>query len=104
VERVARYSERAPLLDELRDREHKRLQAELLAILRARQAAARLADFAANWDRGREPAYVAALEASRREYFAMALELDASLTRAQRTRAAGELARYAKDFRTLAAR
>jgi hypothetical protein len=104
VDRVAQYTERAPLLDELRDREHKRLQAELLAMVRAREASKRLPDFAANWDRGREPAYVAALEASRKEYFAMALDLDRSLTREQRSRAVAELARYAGEFRALAAR
>ena len=103
-ERVALFSERAPLLDDFRDRDHKRLQAELLAMLRAHHAAARLPDFAANWDRGRDPAYVAALEAARKEYFAMALDLDRSLTREQRSRTAAELARYAGEFRALAAR
>lgn len=101
VERVAQYSERAPLLDELREREHKRLQAEFLAIVRAREARKRLPDFAAGWDRGREAAYVAALDAARREYFAMALDIERSLTPQQRRRAAGELARYAEDFRAL---
>src|SRR5207253_6080689 len=37
LERVKQYSERAPLLDELRDRDHKRLQAQLLAMLRAKE-------------------------------------------------------------------
>jgi hypothetical protein len=104
VARVAQYTERAPLLDELRDREQKRLQAEFLAMVRAHEAQKRLPDFAANWDRGRDPAYVAAVEASRKEYFAMALDLDRSLTREQRSRAAAELARYAGEFRALAAR
>jgi hypothetical protein len=102
LDRVAQYSERAPLLDDLRDRDHKRLQAELLAIVRAKEAKKRLPDFAANYDRGREAAYVAALEAARKEYFAMALDIDRSLTSPQRARAAGELRRYAGDFRTLA--
>ncbi|MFN2643933.1 MAG: DUF6279 family lipoprotein, partial [Burkholderiales bacterium] len=102
LERVAQYSERAPLLDELRDREHKRLQAELLAILRAKEAGPRLADFLSSWDRGREPAYAAAIEVSRREYFAMVLDIDRGLARDQRERAARELARYASEFRSLA--
>ena len=102
AERVARYSERAPLLDEHRDRDHRRLQGEFLAIVRAREAKKRLADFAANWDRGRDPAYSAALEASRKEYFAMALDIDRSLSAEQRSRAAGELRRYADEFRALA--
>src|SRR5258706_1432819 len=62
VERVAQYSERAPLLDEFRDRDHKRIQGEFLAILRAREASKRLPQFAASWDRVRDPAYVATLE------------------------------------------
>ena len=102
VERVAQYSQRAPLLEELRSREHKRLQAELVAILRAREAKKRLPEAAANWERGREPAYVAALEAARREYFAMALDIDKSLSREQRSRALGQLKRWSDDFRILA--
>ena len=101
-QRVAQYSERAPLLDEHRERDHKRIQAELLAILRAKEAKKRLPDWAANYDRGREPAYVAALEAARKEYFAMALDIDRSLTPEQRSRVTGELRRYADEFRSLA--
>ena len=101
IERVAQYSARAPLLEELRDRDHKRLQAELLAILRAREAKKRLPDQAANWDRGREPAYVAALEAARSEYFAMALDIDRSLSQQQRARALSHLRRYTEDFKAL---
>ena len=101
IDRVAQYSERAPLLDELRSRDQRRLQGEFLAILRAREAKKRLADFVANYDRGRDPAYAAALEAARREYFAMALDLDKSLTREQRGRGLAELRRYAEDFRIL---
>ena len=101
LERVAQYSERAPLLDDFRDRDHKRIQGEFLAILRAREAKKRLPEFAANWDRGRDPAYVAALEASRKEFSAMLLDLERSLSPPQRTRALGELHRYAEDFRAL---
>ena len=101
-QRVAQYSERAPLLDEHRERDHKRIQAELLAILRAKEAKKRLPDWAANYDRGREPAYVAALEAARKEYFAVALDIDRSLTPEQRSRVTGELRRYADEFRSLA--
>jgi Family of unknown function (DUF6279) len=101
LERVKQYSERAPLLDELRDRDHKRLQAEFLAILRAKEARKRLPELAANWERGREPAYLAGLEAARKEFFAMALDLDATLSAQQRARALSELRRYAGEFRTL---
>jgi hypothetical protein len=102
LDRVAQYSERAPLLDDYRERDHQRLQGEFLAMLRAREAKLGLPDFAANWDRGRDPAYIAVLETSRKEYFAMALDIDRSLSAQQRARALGELRRYAEDFRTLA--
>lgn len=102
VQRVRQYSERAPLLDEYRARDHKRLQAALLAILRAKRAREQLPDFVSNWERGREPAYAAALEASRREYFAMALDLDRSLSARQRARGLERLRSYAADFRALA--
>ena len=102
LERVAQYSDRAPLLEDFRDRDHKRIQGEVLAILRAHEARKRLPEFAANWDRGRDPAYLAALEPARREYSAMLLDLERSLTPEQRKRALAEVRRYADDFRTLA--
>jgi hypothetical protein len=104
VERVVRYSERAPLLEELRDRDRRRLQAQLLALLRAHAARERLPDAAARWDEGREPAYAAAYQAAREEYLAMVLDIDRSLSPQQRARAAARLARWGEDFRTLARR
>ena len=101
IDRVAQYSARAPLLDEMRDRDHKRLQGELLKMIRAKQAVARLPDLAVSWERGRDPAYVAALAASRKEYFAMALDLDKSLSPQQRSRGQKKLHGYADDFRQL---
>jgi hypothetical protein len=103
-ERVRRYSERAPMIEQLRDRERRRLQAGFLEIVRARQAKARLPDFAANWDRDREPAYNAAVKAQRDEFFDMLLELDKTLSPAQRAEAVGRFREYAADFRTLASR
>jgi hypothetical protein len=103
IQRVEQYSERAPLLDEFRERDHRRLQAGIVAILRARQARSRLPALAADWERGREAAYAAAYEAARREYFSMALDLDRSLSAKQRARAIERLRRYADDFRALAA-
>jgi hypothetical protein len=102
LERVRQYAERAPLMDELRDRDRKRLQAELLAMLRARQAQKRLPDAAANLDRGREPAYAAASEAHRKEYFSLLLDLDRMLTPEQRAKATGRLHSFADDFAALA--
>jgi hypothetical protein len=102
IDRVAQYSARAPLLDEMRDRDHRRLQGELLRIIRAREARTRLPQFAVAYDRGRDPAYGAALEASRKEYFAMALDIDKTLSAKQRERAQRKLRGYADDFRELA--
>jgi hypothetical protein len=99
--RVAQYSERAPLLDEFRDRDHKRIQGELLAIVRAHDATKRLPEFAASWDRGRDPAYLVALEPARKEYFTMLLDIERSLTPEQRKRALAEVRRYADEFRAL---
>jgi hypothetical protein len=104
VERVRQYSERAPLYDELRDRDRRRLQAEVLEMIRLREARKRLPERAANWDRGRDPAYAAASAAGRREYFALLLDLDRTLTREQRVRAIANLERYAEDFKVLASK
>ena len=104
VERVRQYSERAPLYDELRDRDRKRLQAEVLEMVRLRAAQKRLPQLAANWDRGRDPAYAAASEAARQEYFALLLDLDRTLTHGQRVRAIANLERYAEDFKVLASK
>ena len=101
VERVALYSARAPLLEEFREIDHKRLQADLVALLRAKEARKRLPEAAVNWERGRAPAYAAALEASRKEYIAMALDIERTLTPEQRARALERLARFAEDFRSL---
>lgn len=103
IQRVREYADRAPMVDELRDRDRKRVQKDVIAILRAREARARLGERLANWDRGREPAYVAALDSWREQYFAMLMDIDRSLTPEQRARALGHLRRYAEDFETLAA-
>ena len=102
IDRVAQYSTRAPLLDEMRDRDHRRLQGELLKLMRSHQARERLPDLAVNWQRGREPAYAAALEEARKEYLAMALDVDKSLSPQQRSRGQKKLRGYAEDFRKLA--
>ncbi|HUQ26268.1 MAG TPA: DUF6279 family lipoprotein [Burkholderiales bacterium] len=104
IEAVSQYSARAPLIDEMRERDSKRLQAEVLAIIRAREARKRLAERVVDWDKGREPAYVAARAANVHEFGTMLLEVDRLATREQRGRALSELRRYADDFRALAAR
>lgn len=103
MQRVRLYSERAPLYDELRDGDRRRLQAEFLGLVRAHQARKRLPDLAVSIERGRNPAYSAAIEANRREFMALLLDVDHMLTAEQRSRAAGKLRAYAEDFGTLAA-
>jgi hypothetical protein len=101
-EKVRQFSERAPLYDELRDRDRKRMQSELLDMIRKREAQKRLPDWIAHWERGRQPEHLAASERFRHEYSVLLLELDQTLSAEQRSRAQANLRRYAEDFRTLA--
>lgn len=87
----------------MRVRDHERVQAAGLELLRKRRID-ELPEFVAYWDRGRDPAYVAAIEDSRRELTAMLLDLDRSLSGEQRALAVHKLRRYAADFRQLADR
>lgn len=102
VERVRQYSERAPLVDELRARDRLRLQARVLDMARSRQAQKELPELAARWPAGREPAYARASEAARQEYYALLLDLDRSMTPEQRAGAQQTFRRYAEDFAVLA--
>jgi hypothetical protein len=104
LEKVVQFSERAPLYDELRERDRKRMQAELLDMIRKREAQKRLPDWASNWDRGRDPAHLSASERYRQEYAGLLVDLDRTLSAEQRSRAAANLRRYAEDFRILARR
>lgn len=104
LEKVRQFSERTPLYDDLRARDRQRMQAEFLDMIRKREAQKRLPDWIANWDRGRDPAHAAASERFRQEYLALLLEIDKTLAPEQRNRAAGNLRRYAEDFRILARR
>jgi hypothetical protein len=104
VQRVQEYSERAPLYDELRDRDRRRLQGDLLDIARSRTAHKRLVERAVNWREGRDPAYASANDAWREQYFAMLLDLDKTLTPEQRTRAVARMRSFAEDFSALASR
>jgi hypothetical protein len=103
VERVKRYNESVPLTEEMRDRDRKRRQAELLTMLRAKQAAKRLPDWTQNWDSGRAPDYA---EASRRQlaaYFDLLHDLNLSLTPAQREHLVKRLRGLAEDATALSA-
>ena len=104
IQRVREYADRAPMVDELRDRDRKRVQKDVIAILRAREARARLGERLANWDRGREPAYVAALDTWREQYATFLTDLDRTLTPEQRARVLANLRRYTEDFEALSAR
>ena len=101
TERVRQHSARAPFSAELRDRDRKRIQAEFVAILRAREAKQRLARWVQQWEAGREPAYAAASRAIRSEYYDLLLDLDRTFSSAQREHAAGRLKRYASLFESL---
>ena len=101
LERVRRYSARAPLSAELRERDRKRRQAEFVAMLRAREATRRLARWAQDWEAGREPAYVEASRATHAEYAGLLLDLDRTLSAEQREHAARRLQRYAGLFESL---
>jgi len=101
AERVRRYSARAPLSGELRERDRKRRQAEFIAMLRAREAKRRLAQWAQDWEAGREPAYAEASRATRAEYFDLLLDLDRTLGAEQREHVAKRLKRFAGLFESL---
>ena len=104
IEAVKQFSARAPLIDELRDRDNKRIQGEILAIIRAHEAKNRLGENVVDWDKGRDPAYIAARAANVHEFNTMLLEINRLATREQRARVIAELRRYAEEFRAIAAR
>jgi hypothetical protein len=101
--RVVLYSKRAPLDDELRLRDRKRSQAEILAMVRKKEAGKRLVALAQAWDQGRDPAYEAKRLENLKEYYSMLLDLDKMLTAEQRERAVNRLRGFAQDFSVLAA-
>lgn len=101
-ERLRHYSEHAPLNAEGRDRDRRRLQAELLAMLRARHSAGRVGAWAADWERNRDPAFAAENRAAAERFLVMLADLERSLTPAQRAHAVRRLRGYARDFQVLA--
>ena len=102
IERVRLYSARAPLIAELRDQERRQLQRALIEMLKAREARARLADFAIYWERNRTPEFDRANRSHLEEVFSMLLDLDRTLTPAQREKAAHRMRALATDFAVLA--
>lgn len=104
AERVKQFSERSPLTDEHRDRDRRRLQTDILTIVRAREAQMRLPNRLADWQAGRDPAFSAANEALRRDFFGLLLDLDRDLSAEQRARAVAQFRRYGEDLQVLANR
>jgi hypothetical protein len=101
-ERIRQYSESAPLNAEGRDRDRRRLQAELLAMLRAGASAGRVGDWAAHWERGRDPGFAAANRAAMQDFIGLLADLEQSLSPGQRQHAVRRLRGYARDFQVLA--
>ena len=99
---VRRHEARVPRTAELRDRDRKRRQRELVGILRARDAGKKLAGWAENWEGGREPAYARAALETRDAWFDLLLALDRTLTLEQRRRAAERMSEYSSTFASLA--
>jgi len=98
---VRRYNDGAPMVNEMRDRDRRRLQAELVAMLRAREARKRLPDWAAAWDQHREPAYAAAFREWRAAYAGMIVAFDKTLSAEQRRAAVARMRGFAGDFEQL---
>ncbi len=103
VERVRLYSARATLDGAMRDVDRKRLQHELLAMVREKGARKRLEQWTVAWDQYRDPAYAGMLSANLQEYYRMLLDLDRMLSSEQRRRAVQKLRGFARDFTALAA-
>lgn len=100
VERVNEYAASAPLLAELDYAARGQLQAEVLAMVRAREASTRLAGRLEQWRRERE----SALRANSAPLVALLTDLDRSLSAEQRATAQERLRRHAADLRELAQR
>ena len=103
AERIALYSRRAPLDDELRLRDRKRLQRELVAMLKMKEARRKLVPWAVAWDQNRDPAFEALRRENLQEFYAMLLDLDKTLSPEQRGKAVRRLRGFAGDFTALAA-
>jgi hypothetical protein len=104
VDAVKQYSARAPLNAEARDRDNKRIQAEILAVIRARESSKRLAETVISTDKRRDLQFATVRQASLEEFYTLLLEIERLATPEQRARVISEMRRYADEFRGLAAR
>lgn len=102
-ERIRRFNDAAPLTGALRDAERRRRQAEFLAMLRAKDSGRRLAEWAEEWDRDRDPAFARANREFTDGLLAMLADVERSLSARQRAVAVARLREYARDFQLLAA-
>ena len=93
VERLRRYSESAPYNGERRDLARRHRQAELLAMLRARETGRRLGAWARAW----------ASAPAAPEFLDLLADLERSLSPRQRAHAVARLRAYGRDFQLLAA-
>lgn len=105
----ARIDQAARVIPDIYDyqlAERKRNQRELLALLRAntpaKELAARLKSLIVDAAAHRDPEYALRVKEAEAGYTALALDLDRTLTAAQRAHAVKRINRYAEDFSTLA--
>ena len=101
IERVRQYAERAPFPEAMRDRERRRLQSDFLAMVRAREAKARFAQWAVDWEQRRDPEHAAVVRAQRMEYFAMLVDLTRIMSASQRDAVDARFRELASDFERL---
>lgn len=103
IERVRLYSARAPLDDTLRDQDRKRMQRDLLGMIKAKANRQKLEAWAVAWDQNRDPTYEKLRKENLKEYFSMLMDLDKMLSTEQRSRAVHRLRGFAGDFMALVA-
>jgi hypothetical protein len=104
--RMEQLSAAIPSTYALRLADRQRRQQALIELLTRRQTAQSLTpDLQAwmlNWDQGRTAEYEALSREAQRQTVAMVVELENSLSAAQRARLQSRLDRYAQDFESLA--
>ncbi|MCX7141571.1 MAG: DUF6279 family lipoprotein [Proteobacteria bacterium] len=103
---IRRASAKLPLLYALRLQNRQRRQAEFVALLKANPTPAelepKLRHWLTEWEEGTSPEYRRLSDLHRELYMQMLLELDRSLTPAQRAHAVTRLNDYAEIFAALA--
>ena len=106
VERVHALSDALPLITDQRFADRQRRQRELLAALRSGKTREQMTDWfrqwAANWERGRDPAYARLARQAAEQRSQVYADIDRLLTAAQRRTALDRLQGYADDLAVLA--